>query len=93
MADLPLRVRDQDGPPYTDILDAGGRLLLTVYPARGADPLRNIAAAEKEAREFVKRVNLYDDLIRLLQEAHASREGWDHPWMDRVAFVLAKVDA
>ena len=88
--DLPLRIRDQDGPPYPDILDASGRLLLTVYPARGGDPLRNIAAAEKEASGIVARVNLHDELVALLREAFESREGWDAPWMDRTEAALAK---
>jgi hypothetical protein len=48
---------------------------------------------EANAVLIVRAVNLHDELLALLREAYESREGWDHPWMDRVRAALAKADS
>lgn len=72
---LPWRLRDS-GPPFTNILNADGELIVTVYPNHYGAPfdqklsadaiLRSYAEAEATAAFIVRAVNLHAEVAAIL---------------------------
>jgi len=71
---LPLRLRDE-GPPFTDILDADGVLVATIYPQS------RFPAAEAFTKQIIESINAAPatDILAAARKVVAARwsgEGW-----------------